>query len=91
MVRVKWANFLTQSWPPAEAIFIFGLQRIMPAVDKKVMQYNFKPVNPASTGGSRVKLISFGFQVPGKTAVRRGVGKSPEGVSKAYEEHFVHK
>lgn len=25
----------------------------------------------------------------GKTAVRRGVGKSPEGKSRAYQEHFV--
>lgn len=29
------------------------------------------------------------FSKDGKTAVRRGVGKSPEGKSKAYQEHFV--
>ena len=55
-VRVRWGNFLTQQWPPAEAIFIFGLQRIMPAVDKKVMQYPHKPV----------KLVSFAFHIAGK-------------------------
>lgn len=30
------------------------------------------------------------FSADGKTAIRRGVGKSPEGKSHAYEEHFVH-
>jgi len=29
------------------------------------------------------------FGKDGKTAVRRGVGKSPEGKSRAYQEHFV--
>lgn len=29
------------------------------------------------------------FSKDGKTAVRRGVSKSPEGKSKAYQEHFV--
>ena len=29
------------------------------------------------------------FSADGKTAVRRGVAKSPEGLSKAYEEHFA--
>ena len=31
------------------------------------------------------------FSVDGKTAVRRGIGKNPEGKSHAYQEHFVHK
>lgn len=31
------------------------------------------------------------FRPDGKTLVRRGVGKSPEGKSKAYEEYFVRK
>lgn len=32
----------------------------------------------------------WAFSADGKTAIRRGVGKSPEGKSHAYEEHFVH-
>ena len=56
LVTVRWGNFLTQPWPPANAIFIFGLQRIMPAVDKKVMQYSARPV----------KLVSFAFKIPGR-------------------------
>ena len=31
------------------------------------------------------------FSPDGKTAIRRGVGKSPEGKSHAYQEFFVHK
>lgn len=31
------------------------------------------------------------FSPDGKTAVRRGVGKAPDGISKAYEEHFIRK
>ena len=31
------------------------------------------------------------FSPDGRTAVRRGVGKSPEGKSHAYQEFFVHK
>ena len=29
------------------------------------------------------------FSKDGKTAVRRGIGKNPEGKSRAYQEHFV--
>jgi len=32
----------------------------------------------------------WSFSADGKTAVRRGVGKSPEGKSHAYQEFFVH-
>jgi len=32
----------------------------------------------------------WSFSPDGKTAIRRGVGKNPEGKSHAYEEHFVH-
>jgi hypothetical protein len=31
------------------------------------------------------------FSKDGKTAVRRGIGKNPDGKSHAYQEHFVHK
>ncbi len=33
----------------------------------------------------------WAFSSDGKTAIRRGVGKSPEGKSHAYQEFFVHK
>lgn len=56
LVSVRWGNFLTRSWPAADVIFIFGLPRIMPKLDKKVMQSIRRPV----------KLISFAFAVPGR-------------------------
>ena len=64
LVTVRWGNFLTQGWPPTDAIFVFGLQRIMPEVDKKIMQFKHKPV----------KLVSFAFVIAGKEPVRHRDG-----------------
>jgi hypothetical protein len=63
-VTLHWGNFLTQDWPKADAIFIFGLQRIMEKVDKKVMQSISDPV----------KLISFAFEIPGRKLVKQEDG-----------------
>ena len=65
LVTVRWGNFWTKQWPPADGIFVFLLDRFMPKLDKKIMQ---------STGQS-VKLVSFGFRIPDRdiTAERRGV------------------
>lgn len=64
-VRVIWGDFWLKSWPPSEAIFVFLLPRYMEKLDKKIVQYTTKPV----------KLVSFAFEVPGKTiaAERKGV------------------
>jgi SAM-dependent methyltransferase len=56
-VRIIWGNFWRQPWPEADALFVFLLPRYMPKLDKKVMQYKHKPVI----------LVSFAFEVPGKT------------------------
>lgn len=63
-VQVRWGNFLTQKWPAADAIFIFGLPRIMPQVDKKIVKSIIHPT----------KLISFAFPVPGREVVRQRNG-----------------
>jgi hypothetical protein len=60
LVTVKWGNFWTQQWPESDAIFVFLLQKYMPKLDKKIIQYNHKPV----------KLISFAFTMPGRDPVR---------------------
>lgn len=52
LIQVKWANFLTAKWPPADAIFVFGIGRIMPKIDAKIRQSK-KPV----------RLVSFAFPV----------------------------
>lgn len=59
-VKLVWGNALTANWPPAEGIYIFGLQRIMPKLHTKVVQYAHKPV----------KLVSFTFEIPGKQPSR---------------------
>jgi SAM-dependent methyltransferase len=64
-VRVIWGDFWRQPWPPADVIFVFLLHRYMTRLDKKIIQFKHKPV----------KLVSFAFAIPGKsaTAERRGV------------------
>jgi SAM-dependent methyltransferase len=57
-VRVIWGDFWRRDWPPSEAIFTFLLPKFMPRLNKKIMQSIDKPV----------KLVSFAFPVPGKTA-----------------------
>lgn len=65
-------------------------------------QQRFNQVSVKQTGPDDITILKmkdgdviagefWTFSADGKTAVRRGVGKSPEGVSKAYQEHFVRK
>lgn len=63
-VKIYWRNYLTAAWPEASAIFIFGLDRIMPKLDSKIASGAKKPV----------RLISFAFQVPGKRPVKAAAG-----------------
>ena len=58
-VTVKCGNFWRSSWPPAEAIFTFLLPRYMDKLNKKIIQYNHKPV----------KLVSFAFVIPSKSTL----------------------
>lgn len=63
-------------------------------------QVRFNQVSVLQTGPDDIQILKmkdgdviagefWTFSPDGKTAIRRGVGKSPEGVSKAYQEHFV--
>lgn len=61
LATVKWANFWTQDWPDAAAIFVFVLPRMMDKLNKKIVQYNHKPV----------KLVSFAFEMPGRKPTRQ--------------------
>lgn len=65
-------------------------------------QARFNQVSVKQTGPNDIAILKmkdgdviagefWTFSPDGKTAVRRGVGKSPAGVSKAYEEHFEKK
>ncbi len=55
-VRVVWADFWRADWPASDVIFTFLLPKYMKKLDKKIVQYNHKPV----------KLVSFAFAVPDK-------------------------
>lgn len=52
-VRVVWGDFWIKEWPESDAIFVFLLDRYMDKLDKKITQYNHKPV----------KLVSFAFKL----------------------------
>ena len=61
-VRVLWGDFWRMQWPEADGVFVFLLDRFMPALDQRMRTYK-KP------------LASVAFQVPGKkpTTVKNGV------------------
>lgn len=64
LIAVHWANFWTREWPPTDVIFIFGLNRIMTRLDKKIAQEYTKPV----------KLVSFAFPIPDKKEAKKKDG-----------------
>jgi len=76
LVRIYWGNFLTRQWPECDAIFVFGLQRIMLTLDKKIMQSIHSPVNPAAGRRGQVKVISFAFTFPGRMPTQHRAGLS---------------
>lgn len=55
-VKVIWADFWRQSWPEADAIFVFLLDRYMEKLNNKCVQYPKKPL----------KLVSFAFKIKSK-------------------------
>jgi hypothetical protein len=63
-VKVVWGNFWTKQWPEADAVFTFLLDKYMAKLDKKITQYNHKPV----------RLVSFAFQVPNREQVAEKAG-----------------
>lgn len=59
-VKVIWGDFWRKPWPEAEAIFTFLLPKYMEKLNKKVIQYEHKPV----------KLVSFAFTIPDRTPAK---------------------
>lgn len=57
-VNVVWGDFWQKPWPEAQAIFTFLLPKYMEKLNKKVIQYEYKPV----------KLVSFAFEIPDREA-----------------------
>jgi hypothetical protein len=63
--KVICGDFWRQTWPPADAIFVFLLDRYMAKLDHTIGRYDHRPV----------KLVSFAFKVPHKKPqeVKKGV------------------
>lgn len=59
-VKIVWGNFWRADLIPADAIFVFLIDRFMPKLDKKIKK-------DAKEG---VKLVSYAFKVPGKKAAK---------------------
>ncbi len=64
-VKVVWGDYWHAEWPKAEGVFGFILTRFMGKLDKKIMQYPYRPV----------KVASFAFEIPDKKPanVKQGV------------------
>jgi hypothetical protein len=63
-VKIVWGNFWnTSSWPAADGIFVFILQKHMHKLDNKIMQWH-------GTKDKPVRLVSFAFKIPGKQPVK---------------------
>ncbi len=65
-VTVIWGNFWTKPWPPADAIYVFLLQKYMSKLDTAINHYQHKPI----------KLISVAFTVPDKSFDKQTNGVS---------------
>jgi SAM-dependent methyltransferase len=64
LVVVHWGDYWRASWPVAEGIFGFILPRYMAKLNKKIVQYPYKPV----------KLASFAFTIPQRSPVKTEQG-----------------
>lgn len=56
-IRIIWANFWYQTWPRADGIYVFLLDKYMKRLDKKIIQ-NYPE--------QKIKLVSFAFKIPEK-------------------------
>ena len=60
LVKIEWGDFWRKSWPEADAIFVFLLDKYMDRLDKKCIQYPYKPL----------KLVSFAFSIKAKKPIK---------------------
>ncbi len=60
LTTVKCVNYWTHKLPEAEGIYVFLLNPYMEKLDKKIKKEAKKPV----------KLVSFAFEIPGKTSTK---------------------
>jgi SAM-dependent methyltransferase len=63
-IRVIWGNAFTKKWPVTDGIYIFGLDKLMPKLHKKVIHSIDKPL----------RIVSFTFQIPAKKPMKQKNG-----------------
>lgn len=63
-VRIIWGDYFRVSWPPAQGIFTFMIQRQMERLDKHIVEHAKLPI----------RLVSFAFTIPGKTPIKQKDG-----------------
>lgn len=66
-VRVVWGSFWNASWPPADAIYVFLLDKYMQKLDKTIIHWQANQPTPT-------KLVSQAFKVPAKSIVAQSRG-----------------
>jgi len=63
-VTIVWGNFWNKTWPETDVIFVFLLGKYMDKLNKKCVQYPYKPL----------KLVSFAFKIKGKRQAAESKG-----------------
>ena len=66
-VKIVCGNFWQKSWPEADGIYVFLLDKYMKKLHKKIIQKQQEQAKP-------INLLSFTFKVPGKKPVRQNGG-----------------
>jgi SAM-dependent methyltransferase len=63
LIKVRWGNFWKADLSPADAVFVFLLDKYMPQLDAKIKK-----------SGKHLKLASHTFKVPSKKAAAQKYG-----------------
>lgn len=66
-VTIRWGNFWRAKWPTTDGVFVFLLDKYMKKLDTKVTQQVARQKRP-------IKLLSFTFQIPGKSPAKKHQG-----------------
>lgn len=61
---VKWANYWRVTWPQADGIYVFLLDRYMSKLNTKIIHEQH----------GRLRLVSFAFAIPGRRTVQEKNG-----------------
>jgi hypothetical protein len=65
VVSVQFGNYWAKTWPPADGIYVFLLEKYMEKLDKKITH---------TYRGKNVKVVSFAFKIPQRKAVKTDGG-----------------